>query len=150
MKQLTIYALLGVAVLGLFFSASLVDAYKGDYAATGSEFTEERHALMQEAFETRDYDSWKALMSMDERRPRVLEAVSAENFDVFAQARELGKSGSYQAAANLRSELGLHNGIALKEGIRKVNQERIELRRQLHVEQQDDCERGSMQRRGRV
>ena len=103
-------------VLGLLLVVGLVSAYKGDYTTQGPNFSEERHELMQQAFDTGDYDAWVDLMSQDGRTPRVLEIVNEDNFDLFVQAHEAGIAGDSETAKELRAQLGLNNGVGPKDG----------------------------------
>ena len=103
-------------VIGMIISVGAVSAYKGDYSTEGPNCTPERHEEMERAFENQDYASWYNLMTEDGRYPRVVDVVTEDNFDVFVQAHEAGKSGDTETAAQLRSELGLNNGAGPKDG----------------------------------
>jgi hypothetical protein len=116
MKKTTIFSLLAVMIVGMILSTSLVSAYRGDYSTQGPNYNEERHELMENAFDTLDYDEWYGLMTIDGRHPRVVDVVTEANFATFVQAHEAGVSGDYETAASLRSELGLNNGQGPKDG----------------------------------
>ncbi len=85
-------------------------AYQGDYTQKGPDYTEERHTLMEEAFDNNDYGTWKDVMTATGRNPRVVDVVTPENFPTFVAAHEAGERGDYEEASRLRAELGLGNG----------------------------------------
>ena len=98
---------LGTGVI--FTTASSVLAYRGDPAVTGPNYTAERHEAMENAFETKDYTSWKNLMG---DKGRVTQVVNKDNFAKFAEAHQLAEDGKLVEANQIRTELGLnlHNG----------------------------------------
>jgi len=112
----TIFGLLALMVVGLVATTGLVSAYRGDYSVKGPDCNEERHEAMEIAFESLDYDAWYALMTEDGRHPRVVDAVTEDNFAAFAEAHEAGENGDYETAAALRAELGLNNGNGPRDG----------------------------------
>ncbi|KKP68529.1 MAG: hypothetical protein UR66_C0005G0076 [Candidatus Moranbacteria bacterium GW2011_GWE1_35_17] len=87
-------------------SYSLASAYRGDYTQKGPNYSPERHALMQKAFETNDYNLWKS--QMDGRG--ATRVINESNFSKFAQAHNLALAGNYAEANKIRTELGLGNG----------------------------------------
>jgi hypothetical protein len=101
---------------GIFFGiASLVfagataltvgaSAYRGDASVKGSNYSPERHEVMQKAFESGDYEAWKNSMN---GRGRVTEMVNAENFHRFVEMRKLMQEGKTDEANEIRKELGL-------------------------------------------
>jgi hypothetical protein len=105
---------LGLGALALILGTSGVmvgtaDAYKGDPAVKGPNYTVERHTAMEKAFETADYTAWKNLMN---GKGRVTQVINKDNFAKFAQAHELAIKGDKAGAAKIRAELGL----GLKDG----------------------------------
>jgi len=90
-------------------SAGTALAYRGDPATERPQYSAERHALMEEAFENNDYAAWKELM---QDRGRVTQVITEENFAKFAEAHELAEEGKIAEAQKIRQELGLgsHNG----------------------------------------
>jgi hypothetical protein len=103
---------LGALTLILGVSGAMVgtaDAYKGDPAVKGPNYTVERHTAMEKAFETADYTAWSKLMS---GKGKVTQIVNKDNFAKFAQAHELAEKGDKAGAAKIRTELGL----GLKDG----------------------------------
>ncbi len=111
-KMLSVLALGIIALLGI----GLVSAYHGDYSVEGPNYSEDRHELMENSFESVDYDAWVSLMTEDGRHPRVVDVVTEENFATFVEAHEAGKSGDVSRASELRAELGLNNGNGPKDG----------------------------------
>lgn len=116
MKMTTI----GLGVLALILgvtatSAGTALAYRGDPAAEGPQYSAERHALMEEAFENNDYAAWKELM---QNRGRVTQVITEANFAKFAEAHELAEDGKIAEAQKIRQELGLglHNGSGKARG----------------------------------
>jgi hypothetical protein len=116
MKKNKIFGMIALFVIGMVLSVGAVSAYKGDYSAQGPNYSPERHEEMQQAFEETDYESWYNLMTMDGRHPRVVDVVTEDNFDLFIQAHDAGKSGDTETAAAIRAELGLNNGMGPKDG----------------------------------
>ncbi len=88
-------------VLGVAGSAS---AYRGDPAVKGPNYSPERHTAMEKAFETNDYNAWKALMT---NGGRVTQVVNSQNFAKFAEAYKLAEKGDIAGAQKIRQDLGL-------------------------------------------
>lgn len=105
----TLFALGTLMIGGFALAATTVQAYRGDPSVQGPNYTPERHAAMEKAFETKDYNAWKSQM---QGRGRVTQVVTAENFAQFARAHELAEDGKIAEANAIRAELGLgmHNG----------------------------------------
>ena len=116
MKKTAIFSLLALIVVGMIFSASMVSAYRGDYSVEGPDCNEEKHELMEEAFETLDYNAWSGLMAENGRHSRVMDVVTEDNFETFVQAHEEGVNGNHETASVLRAELGLNDGNGPKDG----------------------------------
>jgi hypothetical protein len=103
---------LGALALTLGVGGAMVgtaDAYKGDPTVKGPNYSIERHAAMEKAFETADYTAWSKLMS---GKGKVTQVINKDNFAKFAQAHELAEKGDKAGAAKIRAELGL----GLKDG----------------------------------
>lgn len=95
------------AVLGLAtFSPTISDAYRGDPAMEGPNYSTERHDQMEQALETNDYQTWKELMG---NRGRVAEVITEDNFPQFVKAHQLSEEGKIGEAQELRQALGLGN-----------------------------------------
>lgn len=101
-----------VALLGVIaFTTKDTNAYQGDYTQVGPNHTEEREAAMEEVFESKSYEDWKALMTQDGRSPGVLRKIDTqEKFELFVEARELALEGDTDGASAIRVELGLGQG----------------------------------------
>ncbi len=110
MKKTNLFGMTALAVFGLLLSMSLASAYRGDYSIPGPEHSEERHELMETAFESLDYAGWYWIMTENGRMPRVVLVVTEDNFDRFVAAWHAGKSGDIEAALDIRAELGLGSG----------------------------------------
>jgi len=102
----SLFALGMIALLGVSFVA----AYQGDYSVKGPDYSDDRHDVMQEAFDNIDYDAWVSLMTESGRNPRVLTVVTEDNFEVFVEAHEAGTTGDSARASELRAQLGLGQG----------------------------------------
>jgi hypothetical protein len=112
MNKKNIVISLGALALVLGVSGAMVgtaDAYKGDPTVKGPNYSIERHAAMEKAFETADYTAWSKLMS---GKGKVTQVINKDNFAKFAQAHELAENGDKAGAAKIRAELGL----GLKDG----------------------------------
>lgn len=116
MNKKTIFGLFALAIVGVILSTTIVSAYRGDYTTFGPDYSEERHEIMEQAFENKDYNTWKEIITQNGRNPRVINVVNEENFETFIQAHEAGENGDYELAAQLRAELGLNNGQGPKDG----------------------------------
>ena len=116
MKTKTIFGMFALLVVGIMISTTMVSAYRGDYTTQGPNYNEERHEVMEEAFETMDYEAWYGLMTEDGRHGRVVEIVTEKNFVKFVEAHEAAENGDYETAAKIRAELGLNNGNGPKDG----------------------------------
>ena len=113
MKKMNIAVVL---LVGLIAMTGFVSAYQGDYTTKGPNYSEDRHAEMEEAFDSLDYQTWVELMSKNGRHPRVLDLVSEDNFETFVLAHEAMENGDYETASELRAELGLNNGEGPRDG----------------------------------
>jgi len=116
MNKKTIFGLFALAIVGMILSTTMVNAYRGDYTETGPYCDDDRHELMEQAFENDDYAAWAELMAENGVNSRVMSVVNEDNFETFVQAHEAGTNGDYELASQLRSELGLNNGQGLKDG----------------------------------
>jgi hypothetical protein len=98
---------LGLGIIGA--STGIALAYRGDPIVNGPDYSIERHEAMIKAFENKDYDAWKNLMT---GKGRVIQVVNKDNFAKFAEAHVLAKQGKIAEAQKIRQELGLglHNG----------------------------------------
>ncbi len=107
----------GVAAVAGLVNAGNVLAYRGDPAVQGPNYSPERHAAMEKAFETNDYNAWKELM---QGKGRVTQVINAQNFSRFAEAHKLAEEGKTDEATKIRAELGLElkNGTGNGTGMR--------------------------------
>jgi|SRR3989344_4249887 len=99
--------LLGLSALvvgGAVLAPQAVQAYRGDPAVKGPNYTQERHEAIEKAFENKDFNAWKTLMT---GRGRVTQVINAQNFTRFAEAHELAEQGKIDEAKQIRTELGL-------------------------------------------
>ncbi|MFA5925791.1 MAG: hypothetical protein WC831_02560 [Parcubacteria group bacterium] len=116
-------ALGAVAIAGIAGSLAISQAafaYRGNPDQTGPNYSPERHAEMQKAFENKDYNSWKEQMN---GRGRVTEIVNEQNFSRFAEMRKLTLEKKYDEANKIRAELGLGqgNGQGMNQGRNRAN-----------------------------
>lgn len=100
---------------GLVLTPGLVQAYRGDPAVQGPNYSQDRHTAMTAAFEDKDYNAWKNLM---QGRGRVTQVVNANNFDKFVEAHQYALEGNLDEANKIRAELGLglRNGSGQGQG----------------------------------
>ena|SRR3989339_972562 len=115
-KTSILFGLTALIVGGVIIAPQAVQAYRGDPNVTGPNYTEERHAAMEQAFTNKDYNAWKEQMA---GRGRVTQVVNADNFARFAEAHELAEQGNTEEANKIRAELGLglHNGSGMGQGM---------------------------------
>lgn len=107
---------LGALALVLGISGAMTSnasAFRGDTSVKGPNYSVERHATMEKAFETNDYLAWKNLM---QNQGRVTQIVNEDNFAKFAEAHKLAQSGDIAGAQKIRQELGLGNGFGQRMG----------------------------------
>ena len=62
------------------------------------------HEAIQAALESGDYQTWKDLV---DSRPRITDIITADNFDQFVQMHNYMQEGDFEAAEDIRDELGL-------------------------------------------
>ncbi len=102
---------IGVAVIALLLFGILIphDAFanRGNPTVKGRNYSEERHTIMTQAFESNDYYAWKNAM---QGKGRVLELINESNFAEFARAHKLALEGRTQEANAIRIRLGLGQG----------------------------------------
>jgi len=111
-------------ILGLFAitllsvgAVSLANAYMGKTSEVGPNYNAERHAIMEKAFETNDYNLWKSQMT----GKGAMNKINESNFAKFAEAHRLMNEGKNDEANKIRQELGLGgngdgNGTCSSEG----------------------------------
>lgn len=101
-------ATLGLSILSIIglagLSANAVFAYQGSPNVKGPNYSTDRHTAMEQAFENKDYDAWKSLMTGN---GRVMQVVNKDNFAKFTEAHDLAKQGKTVEAQKIRQELGL-------------------------------------------
>ncbi|MFA6194613.1 MAG: hypothetical protein WC719_02625 [Patescibacteria group bacterium] len=104
MKKTTL-GLGALAIIGITgLSASAVFAYQGDPTVKGPNYSADRHTAMEQAFENKDYNAWKNLMTGN---GRVMQVVNEDNFAKFAEAHDLAEQGKTAEAQKIRQDLGL-------------------------------------------
>ena len=98
-------------------------AYRGDPSAQGPDCSDERHEVMEKAFQGNDHEAWKELMNS---KGRVTQVVNADNFARFAEAHKLAEEGDLEEAKAIRAELGLglRDGNGRGQGQRENGQEK--------------------------
>ncbi len=110
-KKLISFGATALVLGSLVMNPKLVGAYQGDPNVQGPNCTPERHEAMQQAFEKKDYNDWKELMS---GKGKVSRVVTEENFGRFAEAHQLAQDGKLDEAKQIRQELGL--GLGNRDG----------------------------------
>jgi hypothetical protein len=106
MKKISIITLSIAAVLlvSLMTFADSSYAYRGDPSVKGPNYTAEREAAIEKAFDNNDYNAWKNLM---QTRGRVTQVINQNNFAQFAKAHKLAEEGKIAEANQIRTQLGL-------------------------------------------
>lgn len=107
-----------IGASALYLSAGGASAYRGDPSVQGPNYTAERHEAMTKAFESKDFEAWKKLMTETGRGGRMLEVIDTpEEFSKFVEMRRLRLNGDTAGADQIRAELGLGLGYgANKQG----------------------------------
>ena len=85
-KYIALGAVAIVGVLGAFAISQGALAYRGNPDQTGPNYSPERHAEMQKAFDSNDYNAWKEQMN---GRGRATQVVNEQNFSRFVEMRKL-------------------------------------------------------------
>lgn len=114
-KYIALGAIAALGIAGTIAVSQGALAYRGNPDQTGPNYSPERHAEMQKAFENKDYNAWKEQMN---GRGRVTQVVNEQNFARFAEMRKLMLEKKYDEANQIRQELGLRqgNGQGMKQG----------------------------------
>ena len=97
--------LISALALTLLTGAGATYAYQGDPNIQGPNYSPERHEAMTEAFQNKDYETWKNLM---EGKGRVKDIITEENFDKFVEMHNLRLAGDIDGSNAIREELGLN------------------------------------------
>ena len=105
-NRLGIFGVLAVSLIAV----SMVFAYQGNPNVQGPNHSEDRHTAMQDAFDTLDYDSWVTLMTEDGRQSKIVDVITAENFDEFVEARNAALNGDLGPLKELKASLDLGLG----------------------------------------
>jgi hypothetical protein len=102
-----------------FFHANLSEEQKTEFKKQHEDMRTEmqsHHTAMQAVFESGDYEAWKALVEerhanrpegAPELKVNMLDIITAENFDQFAQMHALMQAGDRDGAEAIAEELGL-------------------------------------------
>jgi hypothetical protein len=106
-KYIALGAIIALGIAGAIAISQGALAYRGNSDQTGPNYSPERHAEMQKAFENKDYNTWKELMN---GRGRVTQVVNEQNFPRFAEMHKLMLEKKYDEANQIRKELGLRQG----------------------------------------
>ncbi len=114
-KKISLVAF-SVLAIGLIGSVGLASAYQGNPDDQGPNYDAALHDLKTDAFDTNDYEAWRFLMEDAPNQGRVLDVVNEENFNVFVQAHNAAMNGDMELSNELRSELGLNNGVGPADG----------------------------------
>lgn len=104
-KNFLILGLFAITLLSagvITFAGAFVN--KGADSNINQNYNSERHALMEKAFQTNDYNLWKSQMN----GKGVTNLINENNFSKFAQAHRLMNEGKYDEANKIRQELGLN------------------------------------------
>lgn len=106
-KYIAMGAIVVAGAIGAFTISQAALAYRGNPEQTGPNYSPERHAEMQKAFSSNDFNAWKEQMN---GRGRVTEVVNEQNFSRFVEMRKLMLEKKYDEANKIRAELGLGQG----------------------------------------
>jgi hypothetical protein len=106
-KYIALGAVTIAGIAGALAISQAALAYRGNPDQTGPNYSPERHAEMQKAFENKDYNAWKEQMN---GRGKVTQVVNEQNFARFAEMRKLMLEKNFDEANKIRTELGLGQG----------------------------------------
>ena len=114
-KKITL-ATFSILAIGLIGSTGLVSAYQGNPDDQGPNYDTTLHDMKTDAFDTNDYEAWRFMMEDAPNQGRVLDLVNEDNFDIFVQAHNAAEDGDMELSKELRSQLGLNDGVGLADG----------------------------------
>ena len=87
-----------------------------------------RHETMMKVLENRDYQGWLEIVNS---RPHITDYINQDNFDKFVDMHNYMQEGDFEAAQEIRDELGLpehgkgmHKGFGMKHKFRGQNLEK--------------------------
>ena len=109
MKKIAIIGISALILGASILSPAVASAYQGNPSVKGPNYSTERHEAMEKAFETKNYEAWKALM---QGKGKMTQVITKDNFAKFVETHGLAEQGKTEEAAKIRQELGLglHNG----------------------------------------
>ena len=119
-NKITVGAAALVAIIATAGMTASTFAYHGDPSVKGPNVDTKTHEAMTDAFENRDYNSWKA-NKPNEAKGRMMDVVKDKaTFTKFAEMREARMAGDTDRAEDLRTELGLgqRNGEGYRQGMK--------------------------------
>ncbi|MFA7244737.1 MAG: hypothetical protein WC070_00985 [Candidatus Magasanikbacteria bacterium] len=111
MKKTTL-GIFGISALGLALASTGIAQAANNNSSQNTSMTRKnfdgnRYNQMQQIFEATDYNSWKKLVSQDERASRILEVINESNFPKLLEMHKLMQAGDKDSANAIREELGL-------------------------------------------
>lgn len=82
---------------------------------------QEDHQAMVDAIENGDYNTWVELATQKERTcVNMTDVINQDNFDEFSQMHQLMQDGDFEAAQQIREELGLpERGMGMGAGMHR-------------------------------
>lgn len=96
-------AALTIAFLTLLLTGGLTTGYVKASEEDNDNIANQEEMIL-DSFENDDYESWKRLIA---QKGEISEVVSKEDFEEFVSARELARSGQYEAAIQKAERLEL-------------------------------------------
>lgn len=114
---------LGMILMTVFLISILslgVFALKGNSNMRGPNFDEEVHAQLDAALAAGDYDLWVSIRHENNlpMKGKIFSVITAENFDMYVQLHNANRAGDVESVNEIRSALGLGQGM-LKKGVNK-------------------------------
>lgn len=93
-----------------------VYAYKGDPGINGPNYNESVHEALETAMENGDYNAWIKLREENNlpMNGRMFQVINKENFGKLVEMHEANEAGDADKAAEIRTELGLGQGMMNK------------------------------------
>jgi len=109
MKKNTIR--LGAAALAVVATTAIVAGISSAHTGGFKIFNSEKHQALKTALDNRDYTAFADVLGNDHPK---LDKITEENFDRFADAKELKAAGDYEGAKAIYTELGFDKGFGHK------------------------------------
>lgn len=127
-KILTISSLIFFTLTSLF----IVSAYNNVNYNNQDMINQEKHELMENAFQREDYELWFNTMSQYSPEKKILTKINSENFHLFVDLREARMNENENLVNELKEELNLKQNSNQEKNMNKGKGQR-------NLNQKENC-----------